>query len=500
MIGTRLKYWQAVGVIFFVFIVANSFYLHRVPGLLGDEASEGESVYQLLQEDSVTVVGERSYIGPFIDYLRVPFVALFGYTALALRALMLVFSLGTFWLAWWILKRLFGEVEGLFALVMFSFSPVYLLYQRLGWAITLIPFFFFLTLFLLIKWRDSGYTMRLVLLAGLAAGLGAANHILFLPVLLAMAVIWFLAMTVLGKEGAGRGVKKILRDRVFLLFSHWPALVGFWAGFGMQFVVLNILKEDQGNLEEVAAGFYQRIMDLWTIVPLVVSGSSYGARYIGRGMGQLSINLVFGTVLFLCIVAVLAMSLVALRKNDLKKAVVLLWVIGIVVNLGVLLYMVDRYSLRYFVMFALGMWVLAGAGAGAVLRGLFHENLSEIYWLALLGSMGLTMATIIGVWVPFLSMGGSLESFSLGNRQDSAAAFVDERPLVLCLRGAGSVYSENIHVWNRLRYLSREYNDLIVIDQGDGGREKWRVDYRLSEKEGGDLCPQLKHFVVKRAK
>jgi 4-amino-4-deoxy-L-arabinose transferase-like glycosyltransferase len=124
-------------------------YLHRVPGLLGDEASEGENVYLLFDAKQFLITGERSYIGPFLDYLRIPFVLLLGYSALSLRLLVLLFSGATFWLAIVVFRRLWGRDVGLIAAVAMLFSPVYLTYGRLGWAITLFPFFALLTLYFL---------------------------------------------------------------------------------------------------------------------------------------------------------------------------------------------------------------------------------------------------------------------------------------------------------------------------------------------------------------
>lgn len=87
---------QKIAIIFTLFLIAQLAYLHRVPGLLGDEASEGENVYQLLQSDKLPIIGERSYIGVLTDYVRVPFVAVLGYSTLALRIPMLIASIVCF--------------------------------------------------------------------------------------------------------------------------------------------------------------------------------------------------------------------------------------------------------------------------------------------------------------------------------------------------------------------------------------------------------------------
>ena len=88
-----------VWVLFILFVAVNLAYLGSVPGLMGDEGSEGENSYQIQQAGRLVLIGERSYIGPLIDYLRIPFVLIFGYDALALRVVMFIFSVILFWLA-----------------------------------------------------------------------------------------------------------------------------------------------------------------------------------------------------------------------------------------------------------------------------------------------------------------------------------------------------------------------------------------------------------------
>jgi hypothetical protein len=101
-----------------------------------------------------------------------------------------------------------------------------------------------------------------------------------------------------------------------------------------------------------------------------------------------------------------------------------------------------------------------------------------------------------------LRTGGSVADFSLGNRTDSAAAVVDVRPLLACLRGAGpasgGVSSENVHIYNRLLYLSHEYEDLVVIPEKEAKSAELLVHYRLPTNPAvaEELCPNLRHFVV----
>lgn len=464
--------------IFVLFLVANVAYLHRVPGLLGDEASEGENVYELLHESWPVVRGERSYIGPVIDYVRVPFFLIFGYSVLSLRIPMILFSIATFFLASSVLRRLFGDIAGTYALVAMVFSPVYLLEQRLGWAITLIPFFTFLMLWLLTSKFRSKW-----LWAGLVAGLGLANHILFLPTLAGVGAGAALYAISWRSENYSR-YREFIKETLI-------SLVGFWAGFGMQFVILMLFPEDQGNPSFVALSFWERLYDLIDAFPLFISGSSYVARYTGFGFSPLVTTGISWTFLVL-----IGAGIILLRKH------IALWsfTLGFLIQVSVLLIMIDRYTLRYFAMSSLIVWILAGLGLGAFMESIIRRRGGNT--IIPLTASGLSLVlitwTFFSTLLPFLAKGGSTSDFSLGNRTDSAAAFVDTRSLVACVRGVGPVYSENIHIWNRIKFFSHEVHDIQILNEEDAHRASWRIEYQTGDVRGGDVCEHLKHFRIRK--
>ncbi|HLD25661.1 MAG TPA: hypothetical protein VJC05_01290 [Candidatus Andersenbacteria bacterium] len=494
--------------IFTLFLIANTVYLHRVPGLFGDEASEGENVYQLRWHDRITVIGERSYIGPLIDYVRTPFVLALGYNALALRLAMLLFSLATFMLAAVGLRRMFGETAGMYALVMMVFSPTYLLKQRLGWAITLFPFFAFLLLYFLTDKRFRASTRAVW--AGLAAGLGLHNYIVFLP-------------TIVGIMGPAVALH-MRRPRALL--GWWLMPLSFWAAFGTQFAVLQIFPEDQGNPREVIALAGERLAQLPDVLPKVLSGSVYVARYTG-------VQFAAGTTWLLT--SVLGLLVVVALLSD-KKRAAWLWLAGLVIQLLFLILMVDRFTLRYLVVFVLGVWALAGVGLGMLVQvALFRRaSLTPAFAKASAGKpdialsekpglpseahraklgvsparrgaalLPVILALVLMAWtgssvlVPYLETGGSGEKFNLGTSVDSAIDMVDIRPLVACVREAGPVWADNPHVYNRLLYLSR--GDKQIHLPLDLNEANWIVDYRLPGQKPGVKCPELEHFrLVKR--
>lgn len=465
---------KPVWALFLLFCVGSLAYLGSVPGLLGDEGSEGENIFELHEREGITVTGERSYIGPAIDYLRIPFIAAFGYTAFALRILIILFSVATFWFAYEVFKKSFGELPGLYALTLFSFSPIFLLYQRVGWTITLFPFFALLILFILQKSWPTKWVW-----AGLAAGLGLANHIIFLPSLVGVT--------------AGVGAWYLMHLKAYPLKSSIRAgllaLVGFWAGFGMQFVVLALNTEDQGDPSATTQLFSERVSDFPSSLPIYISGSSFVARYIGVEFSPVAIMSITW-VLF----ALAAAGIVLQRKNKVMWA----WLIGTAAHIAALLYVIDRFSLRYFVVISLLVWVFAGVGLGSLLEKIKRDQV--VSW----GNP--VIATLLIVWmmfavvIPFRATGGSTSMFSLGNREDSASAFVDVRPLVACLENAGSVSSESVHIWNRLQYLSHSNEALEVIPEARFKSAQLLVQYRDKEHpEPGDVCPELAHFRVLQA-
>jgi 4-amino-4-deoxy-L-arabinose transferase-like glycosyltransferase len=494
------RYRATLIVLFALFLVANGAYLHQVPGLMGDEASEGENVYFLFDAKQLVITGERSYIGPLIDYIRVPFVLLFGYGPLSLRVVTWLFSAATFWLAVIVCRRLWGESVGLMAAVALLFSPIYLTYQRLGWAITLFPFFAFLMLYLLTMPETSRLARAAPLLAGLAAGLSLHNHVLFLSTMVGVAVGWAVAML------AGGRWRRLLRA--------WPALVGFWAGFGTQFAVMLLNRDDFRDAARATSLYGDRTRELREALPMVLSGSSYVARYTGDEFSPFAIKLITWIIFGLAIAALIVprswriSSAKALRVKGANPGKFHLgaswvWLIGVAVVMTTLLYMIFQFSLRYFVAPVLGFWALAGAGLGAILALLLRDRFRV--WLPVL-SLGLAVAltawTFGVVLAPFLQSGGSTGEYSIGKRSDRAAALVDTRPLLTCVKGDGPVYSKDVHIQNRLRYLSyNPRNSLEVVAENEPKtRAVWIVSYRLEGEENPhapfEKCPELTHWKV----
>lgn len=445
--------------LFVLFALTQVAYLHRVPGLMGDEASEGENVYELWAGEKSYFEGERSYIGPTIDYVRMPFFAVINHPVLALRSVTFLAALASFWLAISVLPRIFGEEVGVWAAAAMLFSPVFMLEERMAWTISLTPFFALLVLFCIQRprWWGSAF-------AGLTSGFGLSNHILLFPVL------------------AGLLVAVIVYWR-WRIWWWLLAAVGFAAAFSTQaWQLLCSTAGDRGDPEAVAELVWNRLHALPKLLPLLISGSSYVARYTGVEFSA--------TWQYLITAFIAALAVLAVVRNRPTRW----WLVGVVIQLAVMLVMIDRFSLRYFVPTMLGLWVLAGIGIGSVLR---RREAPIIAALALM--MWMTAVVL----VPFLKTGGSTNDFSLANRTDSAAALLDARSLVDCLQRQGTVTSESVHIFNRLWFWRHYEPGLKIVPEGEDAQ--WLVQYRGAEPsreapsgEAGTLCPELAHFRIEK--
>lgn len=460
--------------LFVVFLFLNSAYVTTIPGLMGDEAHEGENVYHMLDKKKIEILGERSYIGAGIDYVRIPFVSVFGYTMLALRSVTLIASVLFFAFSSYLLIKYFGKYESLVPLIFLTFSPIYFTQQRLSWAVTLLPLFAVVMIWLLqSSWKHK------YLVAGLVGGLGLANHLLFLPTLVAIVVCAI--------------IFAIRKPQI--LISAWPSIVGFIAGFSVQFVIIQLYPDDQGSQRAIADTFSDRLHAFPALFPEIISGSSFIASYTGHELSHLSMAIV---TTILVILAIIALSFSKHKK--------IAWIIlvALLIHIFVLLRIIDRFSLRYVTVFVLGCWLLSGIGLEAIVGLARKRSLFLSYAIICLVCAGLVAWVTFGVAVPYLKTGGSTNIFSLGNRTDSASALVDTRGLFACVNGLEPVTSENVHIYNRLEFWSKQYPNVHFRDEDRKKEAKYVVEYRISGTAKSDIpgtiCPELEHFRITKHK
>lgn len=471
----NLKQWIII-VIFGLFVISNSAYLSGIPGLLGDEGDEGHNVYELIHKTKPAIQGERSYIGVWIDYLRMPFIVVFGHNTFSLRIIMLLFSIAFFWIAHKVLLKYFGEIPGLFGLVVIAFSPIYWSEMRVGWAISLLPFFAFLTIYLIRK-----KTSWSPLMAGLVAGFGISTHILFLPVLSAIIIIFgYNQIVLLIRRFSFQKVRQLLSN--FIVF-----LIGFWAVFCIQYVNLIINTNDQGNIGKTARLFSTRLNELFSIAPRILSGSFFIAQYTARTFSD-SASLIITCILFLLIIAGLVFG---------KHRYALLgWIIGFGINYFILVYMIEYYAIRYFIVATLCVWLLAGIGLGEIFNRLRNKKIAYVSIVPLAGLLVCVNATLI--IFPFLASGGSNDTFPIigTSRFENSSSRIATAELVGCVSSLDQIFSNSVHIRNRLYYWADGNPRISVAKRKQD--VQWLISYRMPNDKitPDEVCPYLKNFRV----
>ncbi|MEO6077802.1 MAG: hypothetical protein ABIP54_03375, partial [Candidatus Andersenbacteria bacterium] len=441
-----------------------------------------------------------------IDYLRIPFVYAFGYTTLELRAVMFLASALFFITSVYLLIKFLGKDQSIVPLIFLTFSPIYLSQQRLGWAVTLLPLFAVLLVFALqSNWKHK------YLLAGLIAGLGLANHLLFLPTLVAIIVLAVIVAVIpalavprvagkrsgepadpaYAKASAGRQVRDDTRSRLKTLFSAWPIIIGFIAGFSMQFAILQLYPDDQGSQRVIAETFSDRLSAFPSLFSEIVSGSSYIASYTGKELSGFAMTSITGILSIFAIIALLFSK---------HKKIAWLIAVALVIHLFVLLRIIDRFSLRYMTTFVLGFWLLSGIGMEAIVALIRKRFSMLIYVISGALCTLLVLWAIFSIVIPYVRTGGSTSLFSLGNRTDSASALVDTRGLFACVKNLGPVTSENVHIYNRLEFWSKQYSEVQFVNEDHKKMAKYVVDYRIAGNAKSDvpgtICPELTNFKI----
>lgn len=456
-------------VLFLFFVAATAVYLDSVPGLIPDEGLEGKNVFEILHSKKMTILGGPGlYIGPITDYLRVPFIKIFGYTALGLRFPILVSSLLLFWLLLITLRRTIGKYH-LFGLILFFFSPIFLGYQRLGWAISLLPFFLFSTIYLIII-ANENKSSSLKIIAGLVAGIGASVHFIFI------ALLPFIFFTILAKTGLN--IKNIIR--------WWVFIVGFIATFMMQATVILLFPADQDRTLRTFSFFVKRMVELPNVLLHAFSGSWFIAIYNGFEIPK-TLAIFIVTVFFLLII------FAAIQK----KQRFLFGIMGaLIIHLIILNYIIGYFTPRYFVPSALIFWCLTGIGIDTIFRK-FSVKEKNYKISALLFTIILLAINTRLILIPFLQTGGSMKEFSYSKRLLGYDSFVEIKGLEKCLKNKGFVWSDNKGIIDRLNYLGYGNPYIRLANENQPG--KIFVRYRMNnEVIGNDLCPTLSNFVVEK--
>lgn len=461
----RISVW----LLFLFFTFVQTRHLTTVPGLVGDEGYEGLSIVDHLRDTKPFIIGRESYVAFWSDYARLPFVAWFGETTLAMRLPMVIASCATFWLAYFFLRRVVNIQQTFFILASCFFSPPFILYQRISWPINFLPFFAFLFLFIITcDFRNK------TVIAGLIAGLGVSTHVTF-------------AAPLIGIVGAyALGQRKQFKN----ILAWWPAIIGFIAGFGLQVAIMWQMSVESARVGHISL-IFERISILYPTLFNYFSGITYFGEYVGDYSHNVARLIVFLLLFFVLCALVL--------KPQRKTA--LYFLIAIFISTTATVFMVSYFRTRYFHVTTLGVCALAGLGFSK-LFSLITTKKRILIPCAFILAGALSFWTFYAVFTSYLKTGGTTKNFQdSGNSWDKSGHFADIQPLADCIKKIGIVYAQEPKISNRLKFLREMDHHIRITDQRINA--PWFIDYRdpnkldePSEIRPGEACPTVRNFIV----
>lgn len=213
--------------VFLIVLGAGFLRLYRIGDyltFLGDEGRDALVVKGIL-EGRLTLLGPRAsagdfFLGPIYYYFMAPFLWLWHLDPVGPAIMIGIIGTITVYLVYFLGKRFFGTLTGIFAAALYAVSPVIIAYSRSSWNPNPMPFISLLILYLLYLAISQKKT-KLFLIIGILFGVAMQLHYLatFLGVI--MVVYIFVAQKI--RDG---------KLQPHYLFSSFLRIVGgFLIGF-----------------------------------------------------------------------------------------------------------------------------------------------------------------------------------------------------------------------------------------------------------------------------
>lgn len=184
-----------ISITLILYVCMAGYQLH-LPGLHYDEAQEsGLPALQIASGKRVSAfrnigVGNnrlpimvQDYIGAIQVYIAVPFVALFGPSAVSVRIPSILIGTTTLLLTFGFIRTVWGDRIGLLATILLAMHPSFVFWSRQGTLIASVT----LALMMALLWACRNWyirgTWQTAIVAGLLAGLGTYSKVLFVWIL-----------------------------------------------------------------------------------------------------------------------------------------------------------------------------------------------------------------------------------------------------------------------------------------------------------------------------
>ncbi|HEY0706357.1 MAG TPA: glycosyltransferase family 39 protein [Polyangia bacterium] len=433
-------------------------YLSRIPGVNADEAWVLERVRELAQ-GARPWNGMTFYVAAIHQYLVWPCVSLFGEHPFAIRLPGAVLNVAAVGLIAATARQIWGARTGLFAGLLIATAPFLVTHARFGIEVpALSPFYAAVAFATLGRLRPTGFargarplprTYLLAWLGGVGLGALAYNHIVLLPVPIAIGLTMLFA-----------GQARVVASPITLM-----ALLGFL--FGCSPRLYDIMQPGMLKLwlsQGKSSGWPADILPMFGLLLGAWDGRILYQRFAG---GSALFVLPYPALAFLALLVLRVRAVRAARVpatgpvrfagfSRTEGFVVVALVIAAVLTTRI----APHLSIRYAVVLHVSLPVLLAAFARSLLQGDAHTRRPAV--AILVAVIALNVAYLaVNFFAPFLRAGGGLSVFRIGNRLiETSNHFAREDELYARLRARGVTRVDAdifivrpLQMWDRDRVL-----------------------------------------------
>ncbi len=192
--------------IFLISFLALGIRLYRIDGyltFLGDEGRDVRIVRNILKGDPAFIGPQTSignmYLGPLYYYMMAPFLWLSQLNPVGPAIMVALLGTITITFTWWVGRTWFSPLTGLIAALLFSLSPVAIIYSRSSWNPNPMPFFALLGIWSIWHvWNHKKF--HWLPLAGIALAFALQMHYLGLLLIPTFGLFWLFSLISIWKN------------------------------------------------------------------------------------------------------------------------------------------------------------------------------------------------------------------------------------------------------------------------------------------------------------
>ncbi|HVA96621.1 MAG TPA: glycosyltransferase family 39 protein [Candidatus Acidoferrales bacterium] len=455
----KFKFSLSLLILIIILLLAAFMRLYMISDYMTFLGDEGRDV--LIARDILhghfTLLGPRAsagnfFTGPIYYYMMAPFLWLFNYDPVGPAVMVALFGVATVWLIYQAGRDFFDKKTGLIAAALYAVSPLVITYSHSSWNPNVVPFFAFLTIYLLYKAVTTVRSWKYYVPVGFFLGICIELHYisLFLAVIVAVSLL-LMHRYLNGKILILPLIKYYLQIFAGFLIGYAPFLAfEIRHGFPNTKTIISFITSDTTSQQYATyQNFYQPIADVFFRLfgRLVFH---YPSPDLFRSYSVLQLQL-FGLIILVFAVA----SIVTLVMHKNKFVVILLtaWLVLGVILFG--LYKKPIYDYYLVFMFPLPFLLI-----GNLIGKALDLKKGKVWY-----GLGLGSILFVGIFAYNLYY----QPFQYApNRQkaqtETIAKFVisktDNKPFNFAMLSAGSGNSDYAYVY----YLTILGHQPVMID------------------------------------